>query len=192
MFAGLRVVQAGSIVYVVDASGSMIGTLPVVLDELERSLGRLGPTQRCALLFFQRNRPVAPSDLRLLPAGPETTRTLMEWARRTIRPAGRSNPLAALEQALALRPEVVFLLSTAITGSGEFDMSREEILAALDRLNPIDPATGRRPTRIQCVQFLDPDPTGTLEAIAARHGGADGFRFLSREALGLGVQGTQP
>jgi hypothetical protein len=55
-FAGLRASNAQSIVYVVDASGSLIGTLPVVRRELEQSLRRLDPSQRFSVVFFQRNQ----------------------------------------------------------------------------------------------------------------------------------------
>ncbi len=55
----------------------------------------------------------------------------------------------------------------------------------LDRLNPVDQATGVRGVRINCVQFLDPDPLDTLRKIAERHGGAGGYRFLDRAELGL-------
>ncbi len=196
-FAGLRASNAQSIAYVVDASGSLIGTLPVVRRELEESLRRLTPAQRFAVYFFQRNAALEPpadasgseGGAALRAATPAAIGAVMRWA-EGIRPAGRSNPLVALEKALATRPDVVFLLSTDITGIGEFEMGRDELLRRLDGMNPLDPATGRRPTRIQCVQFLDPDPLGTLQAIAERHGGADGFRFLSRELLGLNAAET--
>jgi len=184
-FAGLRAANAGSIVYVVDASGSMIGTLPVVLEELERSLRRLTAAQRFAVIFFQRNRTIEPQEFALQQATSASIGATMRWARSAVRPAGRSNPLTALDRALDLRPEVIFVLSTNITGSGEFEMTQDELLGRLDNLNPRDGVTQRRNTRIQCVQFLDPDPLDTLRTIAERHGGLDGFRFLSREALGL-------
>jgi hypothetical protein len=199
-FAGLRASNAQSIVYVVDASGSLIGTLPVVRRELEASLRSLSPSQRFAVLFFQRNttltmhagsteserRGESPAN-RLVAASPAAISGVLTWA-ETIRPAGRSNPLHALEQALTLEPDVIFLLSADITGSGEFEMGRDELLRSLDRLNPLDPATGRRPTRIHCVQFLDADPLDTLQRIATMHGGRDAYRFLSRESLGLGAR----
>ena len=186
-FAGLRAGNVRSVVFVVDASGSMIASLRTVLDELARSLSRLTPTQRFSILFFQRNGAVAvPPEGRLRPATPEAIRAAIEWSRREIRPAGRSDPVAALERALALEPDAIFLLGTAVTGSGDFAATTEEILARLERLNPIDAESGRRKVEIQCVQYLDPDPAGTLRAIAERHSGDYGFRFVSRESLGLG------
>lgn len=205
-FAGLKASNAQSVVYVVDASGSLISTLPVVRRELEQSLRRLAPTQRYAVIFFQRNQAIVQgaaggSDAATAPvlrtARKAEVDATLAWA-ATIRPSGRSSPLIALGLALNLRPDVVFLLSTDITGAGDFEVGRDEILRRIDELNPLDPATGRRPTRIQCVQFLDPDPLDTLREIARRHGGAappagadevPGFRFLTRESLGLGPRG---
>ena len=100
-------------------------------------------------------------------------------------PAGRSNPLSAMEAAMRLKPEIIFLLSADITGAGEYEISERQLLESLDGINPPDPETGRRAVRIQCVQFLDPDPAGTLQRIATEHGGADGYRYLGRSELGL-------
>lgn len=186
-FAGLRAGNVRSVVFVVDASGSMMASLRTVIDELARSLSRLNAGQKFSIIFFQRNGAIAaPPEGRLRPATPEAIRAAIDWARSEIRPAGRSDPVAALEQALALGPDAIFLLGTAVTGSGDFEASTDEILARLERLNPVDAESGRRRVEIQCVQYLDPDPAGTLRAIAERHSGDYGFRFVSRESLGLG------
>jgi hypothetical protein len=207
-FAGLKASNVLSVVYVVDASGSLISTLPVIRRELERSLRRLSPEQRFAVIFFQRNEALVQPSGRS-GSGPGATALLREatkaaveetvrWT-ESVRPSGRSSPLAALERALAARPDVVFLLSTDITGLGDFEVGRDELLRQLDALNPLDRSTGRRPTRIQCIQFLDPDPLDTLKKIAEAHSGGSGatagaagdgndvsgYRFLSRDALGL-------
>lgn len=186
-FAGLRAGNVRSVVFVVDASGSMMASLRTVIDELARSLSRLNPGQKFSIIFFQRNGAItAPPEGRLRPATPEAIRAAIDWARSEIRPAGRSDPVAALEKALALGPDAIFLLGTAVTGSGDFEASTDEILGRLERLNPVDAESGRRKVEIQCVQYLDPDPAGTLRAIAERHSGDYGFRFVSRESLGLG------
>lgn len=192
-FAGVRSSNTRRVVYVVDASGSMVGSLPIVVDELARSLRSLSPEQSYAVIFFQRNEAlVVPPIDRLATATPEQVERTLRWIGQRVVPAGRSNPMHALETALRLRPDAIFLLSTSITGSGQFEIDQREILDRLDRLNPAD-ATGRRRTAIQCIQFLDPDPLDTLRRIAEAHGaqGGDGregkgaFRFLGRAELGL-------
>jgi len=185
-FAGIRAGNARKIVYVVDASGSMVGTLPIILEELTRSLRALSPSQSFAIVFFQRNQAVfVPPANRLVPALPDERERAIRWFRARITGAGRSNPLRALEAALRLRPDVIFLLGHEVTGSGEFEISQSDLLAALDRLNPVHRATGRRPVVINCVQFLDPDPLHTLRRIAEEHGGPDGYRYLDRAELGV-------
>ncbi len=185
-FVGMTTTNARRIVYVIDASGSMIRSLQIVIRELARSLGTLSPRQGFAVIFFQRNQAVSvPPANRLTPATPQARDRALDWIDDHVIPAGRSNPLAALERGLNLRPDVLFLLSENITGSGEFEIDQADLLSLLDELNPIDRKTGRRVSQINCVQFLDPDPLDTLRRIAERHGGPDGYRFLSRAELGM-------
>ena len=185
-FAGLQATNARTIVYVVDASGSMIGSFRTVLDELARSLDALVPAQSFAIIFFQRNLAIdVPPPGRLVPVSRRSTSNAIAWARREVIPAGRSNPVEALRQALALKPDCVFLLSSNITGAGQFEIDRSRLLSELDRMNPLDSGTGRRRSQIQCIQFLDPDPLDTMREIARRHSGEEGYRFLDRDELGL-------
>lgn len=186
-FLGLSATNARDVVYVIDASGSMIRSLQIVVEELGRSLDRLTTPQRFAIVFFQRNDALVAPPGRLTPATEQARLDALRWIDETVIPAGRSNPLPAMERALSMRPDAVFLLSENITGSGEWEIEQSTLLAELDRMNPADAQTGRRPTQINCVQFLDPDPLETLKIIAERHGGPEGYRFLSRRRLGISV-----
>lgn len=191
-FAGLGAGAARRIVFVVDASGSMIGVFPFVIDELARSLEQLSPAQSYSVIFFQRDEALlAPPQGRLNTATMQHVEQTMQWIRGrpgrppTVVPTGRSNPLEALRQALALQPEVVFLLSSNVTGSGRYAVDLDDLMASLDQLNPIDPETGERAVHINCIQFLDPDPRDALRTIVEEHGSPDSYRFLSRSELGL-------
>lgn len=186
-FIGLRATNARKIVYVIDASGSMIRMLPIVLDELNKSLERLSPKQSFAIVFFQRNEALlVPPINRLTPADADARRAALAWIKSNVIPSGRSNPLKAIEAALRLQPDAVFMLSENITGSGEFEIDQRDLLARLDELNPIDPRTGRRRTQINCIQFLSIDPIDTLRKISDAHGGPNGYKYLDRSELGLG------
>ncbi len=188
-FAGLTGTNARRIVFIVDASGSMIGTLQIVLDELARSIDQLSPQQSFAIIFFQENQALAvpPAD-RLIPAERDEKIRALKWVNDQIIPKGRSNPLEAIQLGMRLKPDVIFMLSNNITGSGQYEIDQSELLATLDRLNPVTRETGQRATQIQCIQFLDPDPLDTLRKIAEAHSGPHGYRFLSRRELGLGVR----
>ncbi len=193
-FVGLEGGAARKIVYVVDASGSMIGAFPVILTELRRSIENLTSAQSFAIIFFQRDEAVeTPPRGRLIQATDENRRKTVEWIDDNILPSGRSSPMKALEKAMALQPEVVYLLSSNITGSGRYEIDIDALMAGLEVLNPADSMGRGRRTIINCIQFLDEDPLGALRMIARRHGG-DGddrnnetrsYRFLDRSELGL-------
>ncbi len=185
-FVGLTTTNARRIVYVIDASGSMIRSLQIVVEELARSLDRLSRAQEFGVIFFQRNEAVmVPPTSRLVSALGHAKVEALQWIEHNVIPAGRSNPLAAIELALGFEPDVIFLLSENITGSGQFEIDQAQLLELLDQLNPTDPGSGRRRTRINCVQFLYPDPIDTLRQIADRHGGPGGYKFLDAAELGL-------
>jgi hypothetical protein len=185
-FVGLKATNARRVVYVIDASGSMLRTLKYVIEELGRSLDGLSPRQSYGIVFYQRaDAIVVPPARELSRANADAKLKSLEWISDNIIPSGNSNPLAAIEAAIKLKPDAIFILSDNITGAGQFEIDQNDLLDMLDRLNPIDPATGRRTTQINCIQFLDPDPLNTLAEIARIHGGENGYRFLDRRELGL-------
>ena len=182
-FAGAKGSNAKKIVYAIDASGSMIAHIQTVIDELARSLANLSPQQSFAVIFFQGNSVMeVPPQGRLVPAEPAAQQRALAWMREHVIPRGGTTPLAAIERALKLKPDVVFLLSQNITGYGQFEIDQRDLLATLDKLNPAD-ASGRRAVQINCIQFLDADPLDTMKLIAQQHGSPDGYKFLSRSEL---------
>lgn len=195
-FGGLAPEKAAaSIVYVVDGSGAMIASLSLVLDHLSESLQRLSPTQRFQIVVFgadserdYRKPPLESDDDDgwLRPITP-VKRRVAQWL-DGLTAQGRSNPLDGLRAALALDPELVYLLSQSIPRTGADPMwgvGADATLDELDRLNPIDPKTGFRPAVIKSIQFINPDPTRLMEKIGLAHGdGAGSFRLLTLEDLG--------
>lgn len=185
-FAGLVAGNATKVAYVVDASGSMVGSFPEIVDEVERSISRLEPSQQFTVICFRRDGAVAPKDnAALRPASNAERSAAISWLRRDVIPSGRSSPIEALSLALRSGADCIFLLSTTVTGPGRYELDQRSMLALLERLNPADPSTGRRRATIQCIQFLEEDPGRTLEAVAARHFGEGGYRFISRVDAGL-------
>lgn len=177
-FAGLSASgrRARSVVYVVDASGPMVTSWPWVVSEVQRSVEALLPTQRFGVVLFHggsEGGAVSVFDRALVDASPRQRRRLAQWLGEQ-RPGGRSLPLEGLRTALALRPQVVFVLSRSIerSGGGQWGQGLGATLDELDRLNPVDPGTGLRPVLIKTIQFLEPDPTGIMQAIGHVHGGA--------------------
>jgi hypothetical protein len=186
-FMGLDAVAAKRIVYVVDASGSMLLHLSTVLHELQRSLTTLHPKQEFSIVFFQQNKSITvPPRNSLRPATPHNISAVMEWIQTSgeVIPTGSSNPVAAIRTAMKLQPDVIYLLSENITGSGRYEVPPDELIAQLEKLNPVDPRNGRRRVQINCIQYLTKDSLGTMQRIAEIHGGDDGYTFIERGRVG--------
>ncbi len=190
-FAGVTSRRASSVAFVVDCSGSMVSAMSIVLEELGRSLERLAPDQRFAIVPFTdaENSPATfPRKLALVPATDTNLREARAFL-RTLAPGGRSDPLAGLRPALTLRPEAVFFLARSIPRTeGSWGDGESVIMAELDRLNPVyarKDGVSARATQINAIQFLQPDPSGIMLAIAGEHGrGASAYTVLTLEQLG--------
>lgn len=190
-FAGARVTNARSLVYVIDASGSMMTWLPMVLEALGQSLDRLSANQRFAVIFFQGDRALMVPPRRLVKANASNIARTMDWSAqgRNLIPGGGSNPWPALERAFAMEPDVVFLLSEGLDGTDDSSLRLDELFKRIDRLNPIaDPVTGARWTRIQCIEIgaeraNEEDGDLTMRGLGGRYGGTDGWIRLGREEL---------
>ena len=138
-FFGVSGSDVQRVVYCIDASGSMIRSLPMVLEHLGHSMAQLAPPQRFSVVFFQDNEAVpmpnfaaAIGHCRSQACGPsvDAPRGCASWA---------IQPPACLEMALAIQPDVIFLLSENITGAGPFEIEADRLLAALEDQNPVRP-----------------------------------------------------
>lgn len=198
-FAGLGARQATRIVYVVDASGAMVSSLKFVLSEVERSVRSLSSGQKFQVVLF-RDRPGAEGGLyevfapgggraKLVAATPQNKAELSRWL-GTVTPLGKSNPLDGLKRGLEFDPDAIFLLSRSIRRSGAEGgvwggRSAQETLAELDRLNPREARSGRRRVVVKAIQFLEEDPTGTMQMIGNEHGDGPGsYAVLTLQAIG--------
>lgn len=192
-FAEIDAAPARTVVFVVDASGAVASAFTFVREELLRSIDQLSPTQRFQVIVFPGPENTAPAVSpvnrgRLALATPGAKREVAAWM-NGFRPRGESRPLAGLRAALAMRPDVVMLITRSIERTGPvaaWGEGLESTLAELDRLNPAG-RTGERRTAIAAVQLLDPDPTGIMPAIAARHGqGVSDYRVITADTLAMG------
>lgn len=172
-----------SVVYVVDASGSLVDTMPFVIDGLQRSIGKLDEQQRFAVLFFQRGMVIeVPVPSRgLKPATAAAREAAADWidlANGNIVPRGTSDPVPAIRLAVAYKPDEIVLLSDNITGKGRHAIEQADLLAAIQAETA---RRGAERTKISTIQFLQPDALGTMEKIAEQYGGT--YRFIDRAAL---------
>ncbi len=173
-FAGESTSSAARVVFLIDASGSMVAWLPFVLDEVERTLAAMHPSQQFAVACF------SGEDVRVLPgrglmaARPAEIPPLMKQLREiTARPFGKgSDPVPGFQAAFSLRPELVLLLSEGLDGRGRWAVDRTATMAALERLNPASESS-TRPVQVNCITLKSTGsdaPALLMRAIDEAHG----------------------
>lgn len=179
--------NARRIAFVIDASGSLIDTLPFVIRELKRSINQLSPRQQFTVIFYQGD-----DVIEVKPEGIDSKRATAAIKQRVIEqlaedkyivtPKYSSNPVRALRKALSYRPQLIFLLSDAITGAGTYEIDQARLLDEIERVN-------RMGTKINTLQFLQEDPLiqaglrGTMELIAEQSGGV--YKYVSKAELNI-------
>jgi len=177
--------NALQLVYVIDASGSLVDSLEFVIVELKRSISDLTGRQRFSVIFFQGDRPpleVPPHGLQA--ATPQRKQAVKKWIdldSGNITAAGTTNPVPAIELALKYNPQLIILLSDNITGQeGMYEIKQKQLLQAIEQAN-------RHDTKISTIQFLHRDPLEaaglppTMKLIAQRNGGR--YRFIDEQEL---------
>lgn len=159
-FLGVRL-EGTSFVFVVDSSGSMRGQRFLrAKNELRRTIASLRSDQSYFVIFFSDGPlPMPASDL--VSPTPENLRLLEKWLRR-VDCGGDTNPQAALELAIALRPHAIYMLS-----DGEFDPRIPKLIAARQ---------GSQPVPIHTIGFVSREGEPMLRELAADSGGT--YRFV--------------
>jgi Mg-chelatase subunit ChlD len=120
-FFGIRA-QGQLFVYVVDCSGSMSDDdrFPRATMELRRSVFALQPPQQFEVIFYNDESIPMPGGPTPRPADQRAKSLLLSWL-RLIEPDSGTDPRPALRQALALKPDAVFLLSDGAYPEGTAD-----------------------------------------------------------------------
>lgn len=173
--------SAKSVVYVVDASGSLIDSLPFVINELKSSLRKLTSEQVFNVIFFQNNIAIElPPRRRMKRADTQTKLEAANWLDEgDVAPGGQSNPVEAIKLAISYKPDLIYILSDNITGDGQYAIDQQLLLKEIEEAKERSRAAE---TRINTIQFLHPDPLGTLKKIAEQNGGR--YRFVRESVLG--------
>jgi len=197
--------SADEIVFLIDASGSMVDVLPFVINELQRVVNEMQPR-------VVNNRPIYPeatviffsgAGVHEVPGGggvkglrPMTSAfkaQVREWVSLdnfNYATGGRGNLYveSALTRALSYKPQLIILLSDNLTGGGQgatqHELMQDDLIKLIHKHNKANP-----PARINTIQFLYEDPLvrhglqGTLKRIADESGGESDF--VSQSDLNL-------
>jgi hypothetical protein len=158
---------ARRIVYVCDASGSMLEKFDTLKRELSKAVHHLDPIQSFDVIFFQEQNCRRVSD-QLIMATPDN-KTRADRFLDTIIPRAETNPIPALQLAFRQKPDLIYLLT-----DGDFPHN-QAVLDCIARYNQ-----GKR-IRINTIAFVggrdkDMEFTELLKQIAKESGGT--YRFL--------------
>jgi len=170
--------NAREIVYIIDASGSLIDNLPRVIEELKDSIrGLNGEKQRYSVIFFQEGKAIEILPRGLLKATRGVRLKRFRWLDSdAVTPGGRGKLLNAIAHGFKLlrvnkaKKPLVFILTDNITGQGKWEIEQKKLLGEIRRLN-VDGV------KINTIQFYEPDPLvgqgmePTLKLIAEQSGG---------------------
>jgi hypothetical protein len=169
VFAGASMGVARTVVFVIDASGSMTAWLPFVIDEVERTLAAMSGDQHFAVVCFAGDAVRVTPKHGLVAATPQAAAEVIAALRNTAgrQGGGGSNPVPGLRKAFMMQPELVLLLSEGLDGRGRWAVDRKATLRALDEAN------SKRRIRVACIQLTAGEqaaPAKLMRAIAQAHG----------------------
>ena len=157
---------AKRVVYVVDRSGSMLGTFDAVREEMKRSIQRLRRSMRFHVILFNSGPPLQNPPKKLVHASREEKAALAEFLSK-VQPQGNTDPIPAMRRAFAVNPDVIYFLT-----DGEFD---RRLLDELRKWN------SKKRVRIFTIAYVSQRGGALLEQIAREHNGQ--YRFVSEYEL---------
>ena len=164
-FAGTST-RANKIVYVLDATGSMMSSFDDLRRQLKMAVGGLRPPQSFNIIFINDKNP-PPLAPELLFASPENKRKAEEYV-ETMAPRGATEPLPALEKAYGMKPELINLLMDPT------DIPNRKLMLDLITKH----STGGK-IKLNIIAFegtADPDVTKFLKELATSSGGQYVFK----------------
>ncbi|QDU88275.1 hypothetical protein Pla175_16490 [Pirellulimonas nuda] len=159
-----RKVQAGRVMFVLDNSASMVdGRMETALLEVQRSVAALSPKQSFYVCVYSDEAfPMfyPQPTLEMIPATPANKQRLASWLTTVpIGPGDYRSQIAALEGAVNLRPDVIYLLTD------------EDIRSSVAKEFLLTPKRFGVPMHVFGMTATNADGIALLEAIAAAQGG---------------------
>ena len=167
---------ATQIVFLCDATGSMLNKMATLKDELNKAVQSLTPRQSFDIIFYQDNY-VESFSKSLTVATPEHRRKAAAWL-EGITAKGITQPIPALEAALKLHPQLIHFL----TDAADFP----DPAAVVDTINKYNKD---RLIKVNTILFVEDkteheknvDSEGLMKKIAKENGG--NFRWVEMDAI---------
>lgn len=167
---------ARRVVFLCDATGSMLVKMPQLKDELAKAIQRFKQSQMFDVIFFQDQKVVSFSPA-LVMANPQNKRRADAWL-ESMTAFGTTEPVRALESALKLNPQLIYFL----TDAADFP-DPQAVVQTIDRLNR------DRAIKINTILFVEDqterarnqDSEVLMKRIARENGGT--FRWVRLDQL---------
>ncbi|HVT90214.1 MAG TPA: hypothetical protein VHD56_15285 [Tepidisphaeraceae bacterium] len=118
--------NAHRVIYICDASGSMLGVIPRVRQELQKAISVLRPIQSFNVIIFADEDVTALSRNALTMATPENKRKALDLSEKMYA-AGATDPLPAIRMAFEQKPELIYILTDGFDQVVSFDSVINEI-----------------------------------------------------------------
>jgi hypothetical protein len=167
--------RAEKIVFLCDASGSILNKYATLRRQLSKAVGGLSPSHSFNLIFMQEADSLSQAP-ELLKATAENKRAADDLLENKVSPRGETNPIPAIDAAFAQKPDVIFLLT-----DGDFP----DNMAVLKRIGEL--SAGRH-VQINTIAFVNEADTDTdfsklLQRIATDSGGV--YRKVNERKVGI-------
>ncbi|MEZ6190998.1 MAG: FHA domain-containing protein [Phycisphaerales bacterium] len=162
-YAGAR-----KVVYLVDASGSLVDSFPFVLSEMNRAVDELTGDKAFTVIFFGSDGVTEVPPVGLKWADTQTKRKVREWVapdQGNVNAWGKGDLIQALQRALQYSPDDLVILTDNLTGRQSSQENIDELLARIEML--ID----GKVDKVHVMQFFDRDPQQVLMTIAEKFHG---------------------
>lgn len=165
--------NAHRVIYICDASGSMLDVIGRVRVELQKALEVLRPIQGFNVIFFSDVEVTALSKDVLVMATPDNKRKAIEMSSNT--PAsGTTDPLPAIRMAFAQKPELIYVLTDGFENVVSFDA----VINEFRKLNP-DKKVKVNTILIRSTGYAELERV--MRTIASENGGV--CKIIDRQAM---------
>jgi hypothetical protein len=169
IFADPKNKMARKIVFVCDASGSMMNRFDDLRIQINNAVRNLRPTQFFNVMFFKDKKPEIYS-LNLMMAIPSNKDKLGKFLENVVA-SGQTDPMPAIEAAFRQSPELIYLLT-----DGDFP-DNDLVIASIRKINP------QGKVKINTIAFINhgEEYEKVLRNIANENGGT--FKFVGDDDL---------
>ena len=165
--------NAKRVIYICDASGSMMSVFWRVKDELHKAVDVLKPIQAFNVVFFSDVDVAALSKSGLVMANPDNKRKAFDLSDK-MSASGTTDPLPAIRLAFEQKPELIYVLTDGFDQVVSFDA----VVAEFRRLNP-DKKVKVNTILIKAAD--NPELERVVKAIASENGGI--CRIIDRQSM---------